>query len=101
MLFPQGRPVFGGMTCDAVRGMDLSAETDFAARCLIYFSKQMRGLVALTVAAAFELAAAVMSPAGGLVVPGSSHVLARPGRMDSALRLRGGGKDKMHWYGDP
>ena len=63
--------------------------------------KQMRGLVALTVAAAFELAAAVTAPAGGLVVPGSSRVLARPGRMDSALRLRGGGKDKMHWYADP
>jgi len=56
----------------------------------------MQGLVALTLAVAFELAAAAVAPMGALVVPESSRMLARPSRVSSSLRLRGGGKDKMH-----
>lgn len=54
--------------------------------------------MALTLAVAFELAAAAVAPMGALVVPESSRMLARPSRVSSSLRLRGGGKDKMHWY---
>ena len=61
--------------------------------------EQMKGRVALTLAVAVQLAAAAAAPTGGLVMPVSSRVLARPGRAvsgPSAMRLRGGGKDKQH-----
>jgi len=63
--------------------------------CFVSPRLQMQGLVAL--ALAVELAAAAVAPMGGVFIPGSSRELAGPGRVSSSLRLRGGGKDKMHW----
>jgi len=63
--------------------------------CFVAPRLQMQGLVALAVAV--ELAAAATAPMGGLLIPGSRRELAGPGRVSSSLRLRGGGKDKMHW----
>ena len=57
---------------------------------------QMWGLVVLGLGAALELVAASAAPAGVLAAPGSGRVLSRDGRASSALRLRGGGKDKQH-----
>jgi len=57
----------------------------------------MNGLVAIALAAAFELAAAATVPIGGLVSQRSSQVLPGAGRVSTSLRLRGGGKDKQHW----
>ena len=64
--------------------------------CCRSCAKQMRGLLTLTVAVAFELAAAATASTGRVIVPGRSWLPARAGPVPSSLRLRGGGKDKMH-----